>query len=447
TTGAVRTLATAAGDQITQTVTLANPHLWNGRANPYQYQVSAETIDADTSAVTDAVTEPLGIRSYRLDANAGFSLNGSHLALHGVNRHQDRLDQGWVLSSANNAQDFDLMDEMGVNALRTAHYQQAQEIYDLADARGYVVWVEIPLVNAITNSAAFTANAEQQLRELILQDYNHPSIVFRGIGNEEASDDAATNALLDDLAGIVRTDDPDRISTYAHNGSDSSGLINHAQTVGFNKYFGWYTGKSADFGPWADGLHSSQPTRTIGVSEYGAGASIIQHAENPPQPTPISHLHPEEYQALLHESHWTQIQARPFLWGTFVWNMFDFASDGRVEGDTDGRNDKGLVTYNRATRKDAFYWYKANWTSTPFVYITSRRWTARTTATTTVKVYGSVDSAKLTVNGTQIGGAVTASNHIYRWPNVTLAAGTNTVTVTGTKGSATFTDTVTWTLN
>ncbi|WP_394835616.1 beta galactosidase jelly roll domain-containing protein [Pendulispora rubella] len=441
---ATRTLATKTGDQVTQTVSIARPRRWNGRTDPYSYKATVELVDVDTGVTTDSLTQPLGLRTFGLDANTGFSLNGNHLALHGVNRHQDRFDKGWALGEAEDVQDFDLMDEMGVNALRTAHYQQDQRVYDLADQRGYVVWTEIPLVNAITDNAAFRANADLQLRELIRQNYNHPSIVFWGIGNEQRTDDAATNSLLQSLADAVTSEDPDRLSTYAHNLGNTSGLISHAETTGFNKYYGWYSASSNDFAPWADGLHSSQPSRTIGISEYGAGASIVQHAENPPKPVPDSDWHPEEYQSMYHESHWTQMAARPYIWGTFVWNMFDFAADQRSEGDTYGRNDKGLVTYDRATRKDAFYWYKANWTPSPFVYITSRRWTDRTAATTTIKVYGTVDSARLTVNGNAVGGAVTSSNHVYTWANVTLSPGANVVEVTGNKAGVTYRDTVTW---
>ncbi|WP_194904279.1 glycoside hydrolase family 2 protein [Catenulispora rubra] len=443
TTSGVRTVAAAGGDEVTQTVTLANPRLWRGRADPYLYTTTVEIHDADSGTVVDAVAVPLGLRSFSLDANAGFSLNGAHLRLHGVNRHQDRLNMGWAVSPADHVQDFDLMDEMGVNALRTAHYQQAQQVYSLADQRGYVIWVEIPLVNAITNSTTFTANAQQQLRELIRQNFNHPSIMFWSIGNEQGSNDTATNTLLDTLAHLAATEDPGRISTYAQAGGGSDTRVTHTQTAGFNVYNGWYGGVITDFGPWADKLHASEPARTIAVSEYGAGASIYQHQDNPPIPVAGSTWHPEEYQALLHEGTWKQIQARPYLWGTFVWNMFDFASDGRHEGDTPGRNDKGMVTYDRAVRKDAFYWYKANWTTTPFVYITSRRFTNRTSATTTVKVYGNVDAATLTLNGVSQG-TVTSGDHIYNWP-VTLAPGSNIVTVTGTRGGLTYTDSVTWT--
>uniref|UniRef100_UPI002B277F4E glycoside hydrolase family 2 TIM barrel-domain containing protein n=1 Tax=Catenulispora rubra TaxID=280293 RepID=UPI002B277F4E len=184
----------------------------------------------------------------------------------------------------------------------------------------------------------------QQLRELIRQNFNHPSIMFWSIGNEQGSNDTATNTLLDTLAHLVATEDPGRISTYAQLSGNSDARVTHTQTAGFNVYFGWYGYLPTDFGPWADGLHASEPTRTIAVSEYGAGASIYQHQDNPTAPSSGGTFHPEEYQALLHESTWKQIQARPYLWGTFVWNMFDFASDGRHEGDTPGRNDKGMVT-------------------------------------------------------------------------------------------------------
>lgn len=445
TTSAVGAVATASGFQTVQTVTIANPRLWRGKDDPHVHAVTVEVHDTASGAVTDAVTEPLGLRGFSVDANAGFFLNGSHLSLHGVNRHQDRLNLGWAIGAAEHTQDFDLMDEMGVNALRTAHYQQAQEVYDLADQRGYVVWVEIPLVNSITQSAAFTANARQLLRELIKQNYNHPSICFWGIGNEQRTDDSATNALLATLASDVTSLDPDRLSTYAQINGTVTGLINHTQVNGFNPYYGWYYGSYNDFAPWADSMHANQPTRRFCVSEYGAGASIHQHQENPPQPVAGSTWHPEEYQSKLHEVHWTAIRTRPYLWGTFVWNMFDFAVDARNEGDTPGRNDKGLVTYDRATRKDAFFWYKANWTNTPFVYITSRRWTSRTAAATTIKVYGNVDSVTLRLNGVQVGGPQTSTNHIYTWP-VTLATGNNLVEVTGTRSGQTFTDSVTWTL-
>jgi len=443
-TTAAQTVAANSAYQTTQTVTIANPRRWQGKADPYLYNAHVEILSS--GVVADVVSERLGLRSFSVSAATGFALNGQSLRLRGVNRHQDRLNRGWAIDDPAHTQDFDIMDEMGVNALRTAHYQQDQKVFNLADERGYVVWTEIPLVNNITDSAAFRSNASQQLREMIKQNYNHPSVVFWGIGNEQRNSDTATNALLDTLNGIIATEDPDRLSTYAHNGSTTSSLNNHSEVNGYNRYHGWYYGTYNDVGGFLDSLHSSQPTRKISLSEYGAGASIVQHQENPPKPVPDSDWHPEEYQALFHEAHWAQIAARPYLWGTFVWNMFDFAADQRSEGDTYGRNDKGLVTYDRVTRKDAFYFYKAAWTSTPFVYITSRRWINRTAATTTIKVYGNVDSATLRVNGVDMS-TKTSTNRIYTWSNITLAPGANLIEVSGARSGVTYTDSVVWNLS
>ena len=445
TTSAVKTVTAATGFDTVQTVTIPAPHLWQGKADPYLYQASVEVVDADSGAVTDVVTQPLGLRSSTVDPNTGFRLNGKQLPLHGVNAHQDRLDQGWATTPAQQRQDFDLMDEMGVNALRTAHYQQSEQVYDLADERGYVVWSEIPLVDRITDSAAFRANAQQQLHELMRQNFNHPSIVFFGIGNEQKLSDTATNGLLDTLSGQVAAEDSGRHSVYASHLGDLDPLSGHTELAAYNKYFGWYSLPATGPGAWADQLHAKDPARKIAISEYGAGGSVNQHEENPAPPVTTSRWHPEEYETLVHENSWAQIKTRQYLWGSFVWNMFDFAVDSRSEGDTLGRNDKGLVTYDRATRKDAFYLYEANWTDTPFVHLNSSRWTQRTAANTTVRAYGTTDAVSLTVNGVQVGAPKTSADHIYTWP-VTLRAGANVVTVSGTRGGQTYTDTATWTL-
>jgi beta-galactosidase len=340
-----------------------------------------------------------------------------------------------------------LIRELGATAIRLAHYQHAQYFYDLADRTGMVVWAEIPLVNAITASAAFTGNARQQLTELVRQNYNHPAIVFWSIGNEQRRDDAATNALLAELDSVVHAEDPQRLSTYAQCcTSDTGGLPQHTDTVGYNTYYGWYDafGTSEQFAAWADGLHAAQPTWKIAVSEYGGGAALSQHADNPLQPAPYGLFHPEEWQNVLHETHWLALKTRPYLWGKFIWNMFDFAVDSRNEGDTPGRNDKGLVSYDRKTRKDAFYWYKANWSAEPFVYITSRRYTARPATPTTVKIYANVSAVELRVNGVSQG-STTSADHIFTWPDIALADGPNSIEAIGTADTKTFTDSVTWT--
>jgi Glycosyl hydrolases family 2, sugar binding domain/Glycosyl hydrolases family 2, TIM barrel domain len=258
----------------------------------------------------------------------------------------------------------------------------------------------IPLVNGTTDSAAFTASTENQLYELIRQNYNHPSIAFWSIGNEQNSDNTPTNTLLAALARIVATEDPDRLSTYASDLGDTAGVGRHTEVRAWNKYYGWYGGsKNGDLGKWADSVHAGQPTLKFAVSEYGAGANTSQHALNPAAPAASGSWHPEEYQALFHEAAWYQIKARPYLWGTFVWNMFDFASDGRNEGSQPGINDKGLVTRDRAIRKDAFYFYKAGWSTVPTVHITSRRWTQRTDAATELKVYSNAPQITASLNG------------------------------------------------
>jgi beta-galactosidase len=444
---APRGIGAAASVRYTQQVTIAEPRLWRGRTDPYLYRVRVEVYDAGTGTLLDAVTERFGLRTISIDPDRGLFLNGAPAALHGVSRHQDRQDKGWALTDADHRLDFDIMDEMGVNALRTAHYQQDPRVYELADERGYLVWTEIPLVNVITAGPAFASNARQQLRELIRQNYNHPSVAFWGIGNEQLVDDPPTNALLATLAADVVREDPDRLSGYAHLSPDvDAGLATHAAVTGYNRYYGWYYGATEQFGPFLDAAHQAHPTRRMAVTEYGAGGSAAQHDAVSVAPNPYGLWHPEEYQALYHERVWAQLEARPYLWGTFLWNMFDFAMDRRSEGDAPGRNDKGLVTYDRSVRKDAYYWYKANWTSTPFVYVTSRRWVERTEAVTSVKVYGTADTVQLTVNGVPVGPRMPLAGHTYTWPAVTLAPGLNVIEVTGTAGGTSVRDEARWTL-
>jgi beta-galactosidase len=421
------------------------PHLWQGREDPYLYTASIEVRDA--GAASDAVTQPFGIRSFAVDPNTGFSLNGKLLDLHGVNRHQDRLDRGWAIGQAEHDEDMALIVESGATAVRLAHYEQAQYFYDLCDRAGLSVWAEIPLVDAVTDSAAFSDNARQQLTELIRQSYNHPSIMFWGIGNEQRTDDAATNALLADLGSLVHAEDPSRLSTYAHCcGSATGELVSHSDVVGYNLYYGWYTGTAAQFGPFVDTVHAARPDVAMAVSEYGAGAGLSQHEDPPVQPAPTGSFHPEEYQSAFHEANWLQMAARPYLWGKFVWNMFDFAVDTRSEGDTPGRNDKGLVSYDRKTKKDAFFWYKANWSNEPFVHITSRRFEPRTSSSIDVKVYSNLPSIALYVNGTLLG-EQSSSDHIFRWPAVALVSGANTVEARAhdAAGATAADDSVVWT--
>ncbi|MFD5388875.1 glycoside hydrolase family 2 protein [Streptomyces sp. NPDC127074] len=443
-----RTVAAGTGSEVAQDITIAGPRLWNGRPDPHLYRVSVEVHDTTgpDDRITDVVTERLGLRSVAVDAGSGFHLNGAHLGLHGVNLHQDRAGKGWAVDDADHIQDFDLVEEIGATAVRMAHYQHDQKDYDLADERGLVVWAEIPLIDGISDSSAFTAGTRLQLIELIRQNYNHPSIAFWGIGNEQRRDNRATNALLGTLAGIVAAEDPERISTYAVAGGGDPGLGKHTRTTGYNVYYGWYSGsKDGDLGRWADGRHRDVPDRKIAVSEYGAGANIAHHALNPEKPDPGGVFHPEEYQALFHEAAWKQLSSRPYLWGTFVWNMFDFASDWRDEGGQPGINDKGLVTRDRRIRKDAFYWYKANWSASPTLYITSRRWSQRTNPITELKVYSNADQVTAGLNGRSLG-TRRSTDRIFIWPGLTLTAGENEVAVTATIDGEEHSDATIWAL-
>lgn len=439
-----RAIAGRTGAEVSEAVTLDRPHLWNGVADPYLYRVHVEVRRGEE--VLDHVEQPLGLRSFRIDPDRGFFLNGAAYDLHGVNRHQDRLDMGWAITEKEQQEDFALIREVGATAVRLAHYQQAPAVFDLSDRAGLVVWVEIPLVEKVTDSVEFADNARQQLVELIRQNYNHPSVVFWGIGNEQRRSDAATNRLLSELNALVHTEDPTRLSTYAHCClPDDDPVARHTDVIGYNRYQGWYSGAVDDFGPWADAIHRANPRLRIGISEFGAGASVRQHAIDPARPAPAGRFHPEEYQALFHEAYWKAMKDRPYLWGKFVWNMFDFAVDQRDEGDTPGRNDKGLGTYDRRTRKDAFYWYKANWSNAPFVHITSRRFSARTSPATEVKVYSNCDSVELRVNGRSLG-VERSEDRIFRWPSVTLARGDNTIEAIGRRGEQTFSDRCRWQL-
>jgi beta-galactosidase len=427
---------------LSRATTIANPHLWQGRQDPYLYTVRVEV--SGENGWRDGVEQPLGIRSFHVDANEGFSLNGQHLDLQGVCRHQDRQDMGNAIGKKEMQEDLDLILGMGATAVRLAHYQHADTFYSLCDASGLVVWAELALVNQIHETDAFYENAKQQLVELIRQNYNHPSIVFWSVFNEitmgsrweEKEEDP--NELVAQLHELAKTEDPTRLTTGAAFAQADNSIVRHTDVIAFNRYFGWYYGELTDFAKSMDEIHAQFPGLRLGIGEYGAGASVDIHSE-----TPVPQDHSEEYQCLYHEAHWNAIAQRPFIWGTFVWNMFDFASDRRNEGDTPGRNDKGLVTYDRKICKDAYYGYKANWSDEPVLHITSRRFAERTSNCTQVKIYANLDAVEIKVNGESLG-VKTSDDRIYAWTDVPLALGENRIEATGTRNGATYTDSVTW---
>ena len=356
---------------------------------------------------------------------------------------------GWAITNKEHLEDFNLIREIGATAIRLSHYQHAEYFYKLCDSTGMVVWAEIPLVNRVTVSDSFYVNSKQQLTELIRQNYNHPSIFFWGIGNEIASN-PNPNPLLDTLNKLMHREDSTRLSTYASNTKNDTSTTNainwHTDITGFNQYFGWYTdnGPLSSFQTWTAKMHARYATSRIGFSEYGAGGAISQHAENPPAPDPYGKPHPEEYQNLFHEAAWQAMKTKPYLWCKFIWAMFDFAVDSRNEGEAAGRNDKGLVTYDRKTKKDAFFWYKSNWTTVPLVYISSRRYSPRLVDTVEVKVYSNTDSVKLFVNGVAKTTITSDLTRIFKWKHQKLAQGNNLIKVIGYQSGVAYGDSCIW---
>jgi len=431
---------------VEQHARLRKPRLWDGVRDPYLYKVVAEIFDAPRMLPRDVVAVPLGVRSFRVDPEKGFFMNGRHIGIHGVNLfHSERPGKGTAVSDAEIDADFAILRELGVTGIRMVHFQHPARAYDDADHAGLVVWTEIPLNGAIDPGPAFQANILEQLRELVRQNYNHPSVFFWGLGNELYASNADTSRVLAAVQDEAKKLDPARLTTYAQccQPEDDPNNASHTDVVGYNRYYGWYGGDMSGIGPWADKLHAALPHRAFAVSEYGAGASVHQEEDPPLRPKPDSLWHPEQYQALFHETYWRALESRPFIWGMFVWVAFDVSSSGRHEGDQPGMNDKGLATYNRAVKKDAFYWYKANWSDEPVLYITSRRDTLRKSDTVDVKIYSNLNKVTLTVNGKPLP-AQAPDGRIALWQGVKLQPGDNVIVATGRKGKALRRDTVTW---
>lgn len=432
---------------MTETLAVDHPHLWNGRKDPYLYTARVDLLE--NGKVVDSVTQPIGLRFFHVDPNTGFSLNGQSYPLHGVNRHQDWLDEGWAITPAQHEEDVRLIEELGCTGLRMSHYQHAQHFYDLCDRDGEVVWAELCMVNQIGQSAEFADITKQQLTELIKQNFNHPSIMFWGLFNElrfkptdKRADGKPAWQLVSDLNDLAHQLDPSRLTTAASNQKVDHPMNFITDVIALNRYFGWYSPGVDNWGKELDSFHAQFPNRCIAISEYGAGASIHQHEADPTRPKPGGPWHPEEWQNVVHEQAWNAMKERPWLWGEFLWCLHDFANDARHEGDHPGRNDKGLLTYDRATKKDAFFWYKANWSDEPVIYITSRRFTPRSLTTETIKVYSNCDSVELKLNGQSIGSR-TSPDHIFLWNDAPMPAGENQLQVTGTRNGKEYGDSCT----
>ena len=416
--------------------TLLNPRLWNGREDPFMYQ-TVITLVKDGKEI-DKVEQPLGLRYYATDADRGFFLNGKHLPLHGVCRHQEWAEVGNALRPMHHEEDTRLMLEMGVNAIRLAHYPQATYMYDLMDRNGIVTWAEIPFVGpggyadkGFVDQPSFRENGKEQLKEMIRQHFNHPSICFLGLFNELKENGDNPLEYIKELNVLAHQEDTTRPTTSASNQMGDLNFITDA--IAWNRYDGWYGGTPADLGKWLDRMHKDHPEICIAISEYGAGASIYHQQDSLVKTVPTSWWHPENWQTYYHIENWKTISSRPYVWGSFVWNMFDFGAAHRTEGDRPGINDKGLVTFDRKVRKDAFYFYKANWNrEEPMLYLTGKRNTVRTQRLQTITAFTNLSGAELFVNGKSYGKAIPDSYAILEWKNVELEPGENEIKVVST---------------
>lgn len=429
----VKTVAPVGASDVTLDFSVPEPHLWQGRRDPHLYTVEI-SLWRDGCRV-DAVEQPLGLRTVSVDPERGFLLNGEPLPLHGVCRHQDRAGFGNALLPEHHVEDMALIAEMGANAVRLAHYPQATEVYDLCDRYGLVVWAEIPFVGpggyadkGFVDSPAFRANGREQLRELIRQHYNHPSICMWGLFNELREEGDNPVEYIRELNALAHDEDPSRPTTAASNRDGALNFI--TDLIAWNRYDGWYGGTPADLGRWLDGMHGAHPGLCIGVSEYGAGASPLQQQDTLLQPAPAGRWHPENWQTHYHIENLRTFSARPYVWGTFVWNMFDFGAAHRTEGAVTGINDKGLVTFDRRTRKDAYYFYQVNWTPQPQVYISGRRHAERMRPEQTITVFSNCPATELLLGGVSQGVRRPDSVCVAAW-ELTLAPGVNRIEVRG----------------
>ncbi len=404
--------------------TIKNVHLWHGRKDPYLYTVKVDLLEGET--VLDNISSRFGCRTFEIDPDNGFILNGEEYPLRGVSRHQDRWGYGNALLPEHHIEDMDLICEMGANTIRLAHYQHDQFFYDLCDERGMVIWAEIPYISK--HMPGGRENTISQMKELVIQNYNHPSIVVWGLSNEitmQGEDDPDLIENHNILNDMVHEMDKTRLTTIACVSmcKIDADYVHIPDVVSYNHYFGWYGGDTTMNGPWFDNFHAKYPKTPIGCSEYGCEA-LNWHTSNPTQGD-----YTEEYQAYYHEELIKQFFSRKYLWATHVWNMFDFGADARNEGGENGQNHKGLITFDRKYKKDSFYAYKAWLSDDPFVHICGKRYVDRVEDTTKVTVYSNQPEVELFANGVSLG-KQTCPEHFFYF-EVPNAGETTLVAVAG----------------
>lgn len=390
--------------------------------NPYLYTVTA--VLQRRNEAYDQVSVRVGVRSFSCDPQKGFILNDRDIPLRGVSRHQDKLYQGNALTREDHYQDAQIIKELGANTIRLAHYQHSQDFYDACDQLGFVVWAEIPFISVMNPDPAAHENCITQLKELIIQNYHHPSICFWGISNEILIGGISEKLVENhkELNALAKELDPTRLTAIAHVSMTPVDGPMHGITdvESYNHYFGWYGGRMEDNGPWMDAFHKKHPDICLGLSEYGCEGIVTYHG-----PNPACKDYSEEYQALYHEHMAKMLADRPWIWSSHVWNMFDFGCAARDEGGVSGRNNKGLVTMDRKTKKDSYYIYKAYWNKEPMVHLCGKRYAQRAGESTEIRVYSNQPTVILYVNHEKAGEQTGDKVFVFR---VSLRDGMNIIT-------------------
>jgi beta-galactosidase len=443
-----RTAAAGVGPtEVQAELALARPHLWNGVHDPYLYKL--QVCLNSTEGSQDREELAVGFRTITFDSNKGLFLNGKSYPLHGVCRHQDRENESWAVSDEQQREDVAMIRELGANAVRCAHYAHSEAFLDACDQAGLLVWSEVSVIDTVGNEPeAFGANAESQLREIIAQQRHHPCVftwsLFNEIGHQPGADPLPVLKRLNEVAHAL---DPSRPTVGASN-QQKKQINTITDLIAFNAYPGWYHGTNGSLDEYIAKYRATAPDKPWGISEYGAGASLSQQDDVLAQkPVPAGKWHPEAWQCRIHEQALASIERHPELWGTFAWNMFDFASPWRHEGERDGINDKGLVTYDRKTRKDAFYLYQANWSDRSVLHLLARRDNERTRAGTVIRYYANVKDVKVWLNGRILPAAELYGPRAWIIKDVNLRPGINVITASGTaKDGESVKDSIAWRL-
>ena len=412
---------------LTEHFTINNPIYWNGKKNPHLYKIKVEIA---TNGKKDEVIQKFGLKTFKVNPNEGSFLNNSPYRLYGVCMHQEWKQYGPALKPEQHQKDLEMVNEIGATALRLSHYQHSDLTYQQADEKGILVWAEIPFVHDYSGREG--ENAKQQLTELILQNYNHPSIYVWGLWNEVRawkSKDEACVSLTKELKKIAHELDPNRLTTSASDRAIISNMGNISDLQAWNKYYGWYYGNYPDMATWLDESRKKYPEIALGISEYGIGGNVFQQDITKLE-KPSGNYFPEPEQTKYHELTWKIIKDRPFVWSSFIWNMFDFSVAGWNRGGIPNLNHKGLVTYDRNTKKDAFYFYKANWSKEPVLHITNKRSLSQKTSIDTLKIYSNLPEVTLFINEKKIlKKKVTSDIHITNFYDLKLNKGKNTIKV------------------